>query len=68
MYFQTLDDKTECVGVYTDGRLHFEKMPENLKGQYQEYTCADITKLNRYISIENFIGIEEYLKDTLIQK
>jgi hypothetical protein len=30
MYFQTLDDKTECVGVYVDGRLNFEKIPPNL--------------------------------------
>ena len=31
MFFQTLDDKTECVGVYADGKLHFDKMPDNLK-------------------------------------
>lgn len=30
MYFQTLDDKTECVGVYVDGKLHFDKIPKNL--------------------------------------
>jgi hypothetical protein len=31
MYFQTLDDKTECVGVYKDGKLHFDNFPEELK-------------------------------------
>ena len=30
MYFQTLDDKTECVGVYKDGRLHFDEIPSGL--------------------------------------
>jgi hypothetical protein len=30
MYFQTLDDKTECVGVYKGGRLHFEDFPADL--------------------------------------
>tara|TARA_R100001591_G_scaffold88207_1_gene94239 strand:- start:52 stop:1254 length:1203 start_codon:yes stop_codon:yes gene_type:complete len=30
MYFQSLDDKTECVGVYCDGRLHFENIPSGL--------------------------------------
>ena len=30
MYFQTLDDKSECVGVYKDGRLHFEDIPNGL--------------------------------------
>ena len=30
MYFQALDDKSECVGVYKDGRLHFEDIPDGL--------------------------------------
>ena len=30
MYFQTLDDKSECVGVYVDGKLHFDKTPPDL--------------------------------------
>lgn len=31
MYFQTLDDKTECVGVYKDGELHFDNFPSGLQ-------------------------------------
>jgi len=31
MYFQTLDDKSECVGIYKDGELHFENFPSDLK-------------------------------------
>ena len=31
MYFQTLDDKTECVGVYKDGQLYFDDFPGDLK-------------------------------------
>ena len=30
MYFQTLDDKSECVGVYTQGKLHFDEIPAGL--------------------------------------
>lgn len=30
MYFQTIDDKSECIGVYTSGRLHFEEIPDDL--------------------------------------
>ena len=30
MIFQTLDDKSECVGVYTNGELHFDSIPDNL--------------------------------------
>jgi hypothetical protein len=28
--FQTIDDKTECVGVYVNGKLLFDDVPENL--------------------------------------
>jgi len=30
MIFQTLDDKSECVGVYVDGQLYFDDIPEDL--------------------------------------
>ena len=30
MIFQTLDDKSECVGVYADGKLHFDSIPSGL--------------------------------------
>lgn len=30
MIFQTLDDKSECVGVYVDGKLHFDGIPDDL--------------------------------------
>lgn len=30
MIFQTLDDKSECVGVYVDGKLHFDGVPDDL--------------------------------------
>jgi hypothetical protein len=30
MIFQTLDDKSECVGVYVDGKLHFDGIPDSL--------------------------------------
>jgi len=28
-YFQALDDKEQCVGIYKDGTLHFDNFPEN---------------------------------------
>ena len=31
MYFQSLDDKTECIGVYAGGRLIFDNIPDNLE-------------------------------------
>ena len=38
MIFQTLDDKTECVGVYmSDGQLYFDNWPDDLT-QTWKYT------------------------------
>jgi len=30
MYFQSIDDKSECIGVYTDGQLYFDNFPSDL--------------------------------------
>jgi len=30
LYFQTLDDKSECVGVYTNGELFFDSLPTGI--------------------------------------
>ena len=30
MIFQTLDDKSECVGLYVDGKLYFDESPPEL--------------------------------------
>ena len=36
-------------------------MPDHLKSQYQEYTCADNTKLHNAIAIRHWHTIEEYI-------
>ena len=43
MYFQTLDDKGECVGVYKNGKLYFQELPEGLTKtwRYAEYLEED---------------------------
>lgn len=35
--------------------------PENLKGQYQEYTCADLTKLRSVIGDYRFITVDDFV-------
>ena len=30
MFFQTLDDKDECVGIYAEGKLSFDELPDGL--------------------------------------
>jgi hypothetical protein len=35
-------------------------MPENIKSQYQEFTCAKMDKLNSVLDID-WINIEDYI-------
>jgi len=30
LIFQTIDDKSECIGVYSDGKLYYDDFPQNL--------------------------------------
>lgn len=77
MYFQTLDDKGECVGVYKDGELFFQEMPEGLRRtwKYAEYLensdveYGSIYSGNSSLSdccpkylIDDWVEIEERLK------
>lgn len=40
--------------------VEYIPMPDNLKLQYQKYTCADLTNLNNVVDI-NWINIEDYI-------
>ena len=42
-YFVTLDDKKECVGVFSDGELHFHSLPSNL--HYTWYPSTSLASL-----------------------
>ena len=42
--------------------IEYIPMPENLKGQYQKYTCANIDKLTNNIDI-NWTNIKDYIND-----
>ena len=39
MYFQSIDDKEKCVGIYKDGALYFDEIPPNLQRTWK-YTPA----------------------------
>ena len=60
-----IEKAAKLIAKLTGSKIKYIDMPEHLKGQYQEYTCADITKLRRYVSIKDFIRIEEYLKGVI---
>jgi len=53
---KTIAEKYNATIEYID-------MPDKLKGQYQEYTCADNAKLHNTIPIRHWLTLEEYLND-----
>ncbi|MBT3982657.1 MAG: ADP-glyceromanno-heptose 6-epimerase [Bacteriovoracaceae bacterium] len=46
-----------------EGKITYFDMPENLKGQYQYYTCADMDKFKTLLPRFEFMGLEESVKD-----
>ena len=77
LYFQTLDDKGECIGIYKDGNLYFENLPEGLgrTWKYAEYLeesgieYASVLCGNRSLSdacpnslIDEWTAVEDKLK------
>ena len=55
--FQTV---AEIIAKKYNAEIKYIPMPETLQGQYQEYTCADITKLLNIFDIE-FKTVQEYI-------
>ena len=45
MIFQTIDDKSECIGIYADGKLSYDNFPQNLTKTWKysgSLTNADV--------------------------
>lgn len=69
MLFQILDDKTECVGIYTDQQLYFDpdSFPDNLTAtwSYVPYISdPTVEYANLYLEGKPLAeNIPEYLKD-----
>ncbi len=69
MLFQILDDKTECVGIYTDQQLYFDhsKFPTNLTATWSyvpSVSDLSVDYASLYLEGKPLIEhIPEYLKD-----
>ena len=59
--FQTV---AEVIAKKYNAEIIYVAMPNKLKGQYQEYTCADNAKLHNAIAIRHWHTIEEYINGT----
>jgi ADP-L-glycero-D-manno-heptose 6-epimerase len=51
----------ECMIENTGASIFEIPMPDELKHQYQEYTCADLTKLNSIVDME-WTNVKDYIK------
>jgi len=59
MIFQTLDDKSECVGVYVGGQLYFDDIPEDLTVTWK-YSGSLSDKEVEFVGLwTNGLSIEE---------
>jgi len=56
----SFDTVADCISRKYNAKINHIDMPENLKGQYQEFTCADLTKLNNTIDMK-WTRIEDYI-------
>ena len=51
----------DCMVENTGSSIFEIPMPEELKHQYQEYTCADLTKLNEIVDMK-WTSVKDYIK------
>lgn len=56
----SFQDVAEIIAKKYNAAITYVPMPENLQGQYQEYTCADIEKLSTVANI-NFSTVEDFI-------
>ena len=56
----SFEDIAQLIAKKYNAQIEYIPMPDNLKGQYQEYTCANMDKLNTIVDIK-FKTVEEYL-------
>ena len=55
------EDIALAISKKYPAELEYIDMPDKLKGSYQKYTCADITKLESTLGPQKFITVEEWL-------
>ena len=59
MLFQAIDDKTNCVGIYADGKLHFDNLPVNLTKTWK----GDLPYLRKVIPTTTVFKLYSLFKD-----
>jgi ADP-L-glycero-D-manno-heptose 6-epimerase len=47
----SFESVAQMIAEQYGARIEYVPMPDHIKAQYQQYTCADITKLNKQITL-----------------
>ncbi len=56
----SFEEVGELIATKNNAEIKYIEMPDNLKGQYQEYTCADTAKLNSVTDIK-FTTVKDFV-------
>ena len=59
----SFDTVGHAIAKKYNADIEYIPMPDNLKSQYQEYTCANLNKLNSVVDM-SWISIEDYINGT----
>jgi len=56
----SFDTVAKSIAEKYDAKIELVNIPDNLKNQYQEYTCANLDKLNSVVNMQ-WTKIEDYI-------
>ena len=56
----SFEEVGDLIATKNNAEIKYVSMPDNLKGQYQEYTCADTTALNNVTDIK-FTTVKDFV-------
>jgi ADP-L-glycero-D-manno-heptose 6-epimerase len=59
---ESFEEVANSIANKYNAKVEYITMPENLKGQYQDYTCANTKKLTNIIDID-FKNIKDYINE-----
>ena len=59
---ESFDTVAQTIAKKYNAAINYIPIPDNVKNQYQEYTCANLDKLNSVIDME-WINIKDYIND-----
>jgi ADP-L-glycero-D-manno-heptose 6-epimerase len=60
----SVEEVARTIAKKYDAKIEYIPMPDKLKSQYQEYTCADNAKLHNAVPIRHWMTVEEYINAT----